>query len=396
MRARLTKRTIDRAISKGAEAKLWDSTQRGLCLRIRARAGSGARAYWGVEYRSNGKKVWETLGGFGETIEINGKAIPLTIENARKEAARRRALDTAAARTIERKADPTLAAAADRWLRQHVNEHRSSRTAEGYAQIMHKHILPTLGSRPVSTISDENCRSLHYEIGKGGHHRTANLALAVLGSLLSWCGREPNPARGRIVKRYPERRRRRFFSTDELAAIGAAIKVLEKKGEITAHDAGFFRALSVTGCRPGELLGLTWDRVDLAAGRIDLGVTKTKGADPRGEAGLVVTPPLREILSALPRTSERVFDVHRYHDSWRRIAAAAGITDRDAIPYVLRHTYGTTAGMALLRVVSGLLGHSRSSTTERYAHKAEGPIEQAARRVAKSLAAALDGGRAAK
>ena len=78
MRLRLTRKRIDKAIAKGEEAKLWDEKQRGLCLRVRA--GSG-KAYFGVEYRNaDGMKEWETIGGFGETIDVDGNAIPLTVE----------------------------------------------------------------------------------------------------------------------------------------------------------------------------------------------------------------------------------------------------------------------------------------------------------------------------
>jgi Phage integrase, N-terminal SAM-like domain len=177
MPMKLTKKTIDRAIAKGIEAKLWDSVQRGLCARVRA--GSG-RCYLGVEYRGRDrKKRWQTIGEFGATVEIDGKALPLTIENGRRLAGKMKALDVATDR--DRRAEsPTLDQEAARWLAEQVEPHNSERTAALYAWMMAKHILPALGSKIVTEITRGDCQRLHNLIGKANGHRSANHALCAL------------------------------------------------------------------------------------------------------------------------------------------------------------------------------------------------------------------------
>jgi integrase len=403
MKVRLTKRIIDRAIAKGDEVKLWDEGLRGLVLRVRA--GSG-RAYFGVEYRgSDGKKKWETLGGFGETIEVGGRPLVLTVEGARKEGARRRALDTASERD-RRAAEPTLNEVAERWFAEEVHQHNAPGTAKHYAWMFRRHVLPALGRRIVAEIARDDCQRLHNAVGKSAGHRCANNCLAILGSCLSWHGVEANPARmskkrgGKGIRPFAEIARKRVFTAEESARIGEASRVLEREGKLSAVEAGFFRAMALTGSRPAELLGLTWACVGDDA--IDFGApTKGGGADPR--KGIALTPPLRALLGTLKRGADdaRVFPLKHHWRVFAKILARAGI-DRGkgatrVVPYSLRHSFGTRGAVSLpLPVLQTLMGHARLSTTEKYIHlsRDDDPVRRAAKAQAEAIAAALDGEKA--
>jgi site-specific recombinase XerD len=62
-------------------------------------------------------------------------------------------------------------------------------------------------------------------------------------------------------------------------------------------------------------------------------------------------------------------------------------------PHVLRHTYaswGVTLGLSL-PVVGHLLGHTAWATTQRYAHLAPHPVQQAGDVVGEALREALGG-----
>jgi integrase len=406
MRLKLTKRTIDKAIAKGEEAKLWDERLPGLVLRVRA--GSG-KAYWGIEYRSTNdkKKRWETLGGFGEVIEVDGKPLPLTVDNARKEGARRRALDTASERE-RRKAAPTLKDEAERWLTEQVEPHNAERTAKLYSWMMRKHVLPALGKKSVREITRDDCQRLHNAIGKASGHRNANHALSVLGSCLGWCQVEPNPARmtrkkgGTGIRRFAEVARERVFTAVESAAIGEAIREMEKDGTLSAVDAGFFRALALTGCRPDELLSLTWgcvgdDSIDFAK--------QTKGgeADPRDS--ITITPPLEAVLSKLTRGDDDalVFPVYKQNGLFaailRRAKVERGTGADKAVTYSFRHTFGTRGATSLpLPVLQTLMGHAQLSTTQKYIHlsRDDDPVRRAARVQAEAIAVTLDGKKAVR
>jgi len=92
-----------------------------------------------------------------------------------------------------------------------------------------------------------------------------------------------------------------------------------------------------TGCRIGEALGLTWDRVNLA--RRFAWIGKTKNGDPRG----VHLP--RAVVVALANIGAqqgRVFlyrDRWQVYDDWAPAVAKAGLAD--FTPRDCRHTWAT-------------------------------------------------------
>jgi integrase len=275
--------------------------------------------------------------------------------------------------------------------------------------MMRIHILPALGSKIVSEITRDDCQRLHNAVGKASGHRNANHALSILGSCLGWCQIEPNPARmtrkkgGIGIRRFPEVARERVFTADESARIGEAIRVLEKDGALSAIEAGFFRALAITGCRPDELLSLTWGCV--GEDSIEFGnTTKGGAADPRN--GLTITPPLRAVLDSLPRgegNQALVFPVYKYHRLFDAILEKANVERgkgaERAVVYSFRHTFGTRGATSLpLPVLATLMGHAQLSTTQKYIHlsRDDDPIRRAAKAQAEAIAAALDGAKAAK
>ncbi|GHF22105.1 hypothetical protein GCM10017044_15260 [Kordiimonas sediminis] len=70
-----------------------------------------------------------------------------------------------------------------------------------------------------------------------------------------------------------------------------------------------------------------------------------------------------------------------FQKPWRRIREKAGL-DKVRI-HDLRHTYASVAvnSKESLQMTGKLLGHSNTTTTERYAHLADDPAHQAADRV---------------
>ena len=126
-----------------------------------------------------------------------------------------------------------------------------------------------------------------------------------------------------------------------------------------------------TGMRKGELLGLTWDCVDMTHGFIRLKQTKSGKA-----RALPFNETLWSIFSGL-RTRQDVPWV--FHDAagqrWKNVRHAfdracegAGLTDFHF--HDLRHTFASWLIMrgVPLATVSNLLGHTSPTMTLRYAH----------------------------
>jgi integrase len=77
---------------------------------------------------------------------------------------------------------------------------------------------------------------------------------------------------------------------------------------------------------------------------------------------------------------------------WRRIRKAANLNNVRL--HGLRHSFASVAasGGQSLVVIGKMLGHSKATTTARYAHLADDPVKAASNAVGRHIAAAMDGG----
>lgn len=117
-----------------------------------------------------------------------------------------------------------------------------------------------------------------------------------------------------------------------------------------------------------------------------------------GAKTVFLNAPALEVLQALPRRGSYVIpgdkpdapraDLKRLWEGETARADLRGVRIHD-----LRHTFASVgAGASLgLPIVGKLLGHSQSSTTQRYAHLDADPLRRAADTIGATIAAAMDG-----
>lgn len=143
-------------------------------------------------------------------------------------------------------------------------------------------------------------------------------------------------------------------------------KLIENAG---AHIKPILILALNTGMRIGEILNLTWDRMDMAYGIIT--VDDTKGGEVRS---IPINSSLIEVLRTLEKHGKYVFSKEngdRYGSIKTAFNAAkrrAGITNLRI--HDLRHTFASRLvlnGVDLV-TVKELLGHKDISTTMRYSH----------------------------
>jgi len=172
----------------------------------------------------------------------------------------------------------------------------------------------------------------------------------------------------RNVKMLPENNRRlRYLSKEECTRLVNSCAPHLRPVVITALN---------TGMRRGEILGLTWDRVDLQNSLILLDITKN------GERREIpINSTLRETFKGLvrrldnphvfydPATGKRLQDVKRSFSTALRRAKILDFHFHD-----LRHTFASHAVMAGvdLTTLKELLGHKTLTMTLRYSHLAPG------------------------
>jgi len=206
---------------------------------------------------------------------------------------------------------------------------------------------------------------------KGNKPATINRHLATIKHMFTKAEEWGMVAEGtlkavRKVKLLPENNRRlRYLSCDECQRLLDACE---------PHLRPIVTVALNTGMRKGEILGLTWDRVDLRHGFILL--DKTKSGDRR-------EIPINDTLTATLKGLTRRVDVpHVFYDpktgkpyttiqrSFNTAAGRAKLADFKF--HDLRHTFASHLVMAGidLTTVRELLGHRDLTMTLRYAHLA--------------------------
>lgn len=377
---RITLRVVE-ALEPGMLA--WDSDVRGFGVRCQREA-----KVYVLKVRVGGKQRWFTIGRHGA---------PWTPETARREARRKLGEiaggnDPAVARAAE-KANPTLAELVSMFLEEHAEAKRKPRTAAEYRRMLSLLVLPRLGERRVMAITRADVASLHHGLRATPYQ--ANRVLAVLSKLFSWAEkrgyRESGGNSCEYVEKYPERKRERFLSEDELAALGEALAQAELEN-VNPYVIAAIRLLLLTGARLNEILSLRWQDVDLERAMLRLPDSKT------GQKPIYLSPPALEVLATVPRIQGNDHVIVGYKPGssmvnlqkpWRAIRARAGLDDVRL--HDLRHSFASVAAASglSLPVIGALLGHTQAATTHRYAHLAADPVRQANDRIGGRIAAAL-------
>ncbi|SIS62534.1 site-specific tyrosine recombinase XerD [Alicyclobacillus vulcanalis] len=170
----------------------------------------------------------------------------------------------------------------------------------------------------------------------------------------------------------------RVVSEEDVARIIGAVHRPDAMG---LRDRAMLETLYATGVRVSELISLSLQDVELAAGFIRVeGKGNKERVIPLGEwAQEALTSYLRYGRPLLVRDrSEQAVFVNRFgrrltrQGFWnilKAYAREAGVSGK-VTPHTLRHSFAThlLEGGADLRVVQELLGHADISTTERYTH----------------------------
>jgi integrase len=384
---KITKRTID-ALKPGPDrdSLLWDDEIPGFGVRCRP---SGAKAYF-LKYRTRGgRQHWLTLGPHG----------PLTPEQARKLARREKAAIADGANPSgerqKKRRESTITAVADRYLAEHVAAHNKPSTAAEARRIVETRIKPALGAIKITDLTRADIKAWHQAMSATPYE--ANRALAYCSRMLAlaateWELREDNPCIG--IKRFPEKKRERYLTDDELARIGEALAAAEREGTELAGFILLVRLLAVTGMRLGEALALQWADVDLPARTIRLRDAKAGARTVHlGAAAVMILDAAADKTGYVVRGPDGgpLPDTRAQH-AWARLRERAGIPDGRL--HDLRHSVGTFAALAGANafVVRDLLGHRTLAMTGRYVERAADMVRATADAVSSRVAAAMNAG----
>lgn len=411
-RIKLTKRVVDTALPSARRYTLFDSEVKGFGVRVYP---SGKKS-WIFEYRAGegGRRVAKSRVTIGSTVDF-------TPDQARKQAELIRA-QTKTGRDpqgerLRRRQAVTVEEVSRQFLEVYVRPKRGKRTADNYADILKRLVLPEIGKKKAQDVIRRDLSKLHLSLAQTKPQ--ANRVLGVVGSLYSFAAKHGlvaeglNPVKG--IDRFKEEKRERYLSVSELMRLGSVVREAETDGiewtidpekktkhvplanrrtRIGVHAAAALRLLLFTGCRLREILNLKWDNVDLERGLLFLPTSKT------GKKTVILNAPALAVLKNTPRVGVFVIagesagsederprsDLKR---PWQLVARRAGL---DGVRlHDLRHnfaSFGAGGGLGL-PVIGKLLGHSQITTTQRYAHLDADPLRAASNSIARSIAAAM-------
>ncbi len=284
------------------------------------------------------------------------------------------------------------------WLEIYQKEHIKARTYSRYQGLITMHIVPALGDRSISELGRREIQDFLSQQKKDGNMRngeklsatSTNMMLSVLNLAFEYaCDMEyveENPC-VRVRRTKAETKKIEAFTVEEQRAIETEIAMAEDK---RLH--GILLCL-YTGLRIGELLGLTWNDVDLERGVIKITKTVYREKNESGTWQICVdTPktkasdrviPLPEYITNMLRQDyenaqtpyvvenkkgERM-SIRSYQYIFEKLTERTGV--RKLNFHALRHTFATRAiecGMDI-KTVADIMGHQNASITlNRYAH----------------------------
>ena len=410
---KLTKRFVDALRPVARDTLYRDADLKGFALRHKppsANHPAGART-WCVQYKTKAGRTRKlALGAVGE----------ITAEQARKRAGEALALvkaggDPSAERHAQR-ADMPVSDLVDTYLTDGPADKPAKKASSWVidASNLRRHAVPLLGRKTAGALTKADIQRFQRDVtqgksratGKGAKMRgrlrvtggpgVAVRATITVAAMLAWA------VERKIIKANPAvdvqlnklKVRERFLTVEELATLGETMARMEKEGA-NPDSLAIVRLLILTGARRTEITSLKWEFVDFERGALRLPDSKT------GYKIIPLGAPALDVLTSQPRHKDKpwVFPASRGKGPhmglpgvWRRLRKAAGL--QGVRLHDLRHGFSSmaVAGNDSLYLIGKVLGHTKSSTTERYAHLQLDPVRAVANRTSRKLADALDRG----
>jgi len=335
----------------------------------------------------------------GKTGRARGQAARYDEAHAAMEARKAELEKEAEARPVEAPA-VTLAEYVEKWLVT-IRSEIAKRTLESYTATFRRHILPTLGTAPLTSITRGQVMALlSAKRATGLGKNSVRLIRAALSAA------------------FTDALNQELVTTHPALKVGAGrgrkapdtVRTGERREKVKARSRGqlelflavaakdrltvLFLFLADTGCRPSEALAVQWEDVDLAGrsvhihraldldrtekrtktntGRyVDLSARVVAALDRHQTAVEATALAAGRDVSPLVFTSEAntVLDINNVARQFRKLLVRAGLPKFG--PYVLRHSFAShlLALSAPIPYVANQMGHaSPAITMSTYAH----------------------------
>ncbi|KAB2966582.1 site-specific integrase [Zoogloea sp.] len=348
---------------------------------LRVQVNRQGRKAFLFRYQIDGRKRAMKVGGYPET----------SIDEARQQAIEWKAqiakgTDPQASRDVMRESGITFREFFDQHLWPHIVSTKRSAKADGSR--FQNHILPVFGQREMARITTLELQRFHNdkkgEVAVATSNRVFELIRHAFNLAASWGLIPPGvrPCDGIKLHKENNKRERYLDPAEELPRL---MKALEAEPSRSAAD--LFRFLLATGARREEAVQAKWEHISLERRQWRMPMSKS------GMARVVILNEMAlDILAGRPRIRGNPFvftgklpgrPIANPTRAWKRVLKRAGIDPKTTRLHDLRHTHASyLVGVASLHEIAGILGHSNTSTTQRYAHLNDDRLRAASNHVA--------------
>lgn len=412
----LTKIYVEKLKSQNKDFIIWDDKLSGFGIKV---TPTGRKSYF-MKYRTlDGRQRKPSIG-------IHGN---ITCEQARKTAEQWHGSLANGNDPFKLKEEArdslTVSQLCDRYLKEHAEIRKKPLGLELDKQVIRAYIKPRLGSLKTLSITKADIQKFHLSMKGTPAH--ANRVLRTLSKMFNlaedWEYRPQNTNPVSKVERYKELPRERYLNELELLSLGKALDFAERHETETPHFIALVRLLLLTGARLREIMHAKWQWFNLEQGLLELPDSKT------GKKTVYLSPDAINVINNIPKVKNNSHIIVGAKEglpiitptkAWGRIKETATIEylkeiseyqglihglkeislktiiqecKNQKLPeptglmdvrlHDLRHTYASICvgqGMSL-HMVAKLLGHTRTRTSERYAHLAHNPMSSAAAQI---------------
>lgn len=269
---RLTDAEVRNARPADRPYRLFDG--QGLYLEVHPSGGK----YWRMKYRYAGKERRLAIGVYPE---VGLRAARQVVSQAREQLAR--GVDPSQAKQEDKRrrriaAVNTFEAVAREWYGKRVHTWAPTH-ARDVLRRLERNIFPALGARPVDEVDPPEVLAAIRGIEARGAYDLAHRVLGVCGQVFRYavatgrCTRDPTPdLRGALTPHKAQHQA--AVRPEELPALLEAIGTYDQVGDRQTQLALYLLAL--TFVRTSELIGATWDEIDLEAGLWVVPAERTK------------------------------------------------------------------------------------------------------------------------
>ena len=269
-----------------------------------------------------------------------------------------------------------MRAFADLYFERYANIRKKPRSIKEDKGLLKSRILPTLGDKKISDITQEDVLYLQASMKhlKVRGNRCIMLLSKMFNLAEDWGFRDKGNNPCQRVQKVREHKREKFLTEKEIQRLEEVLKMEESLGSLSSNTLAAIRLLLYTGCRLNEILTLKWENVFIEEKYIYLKDSKN------GERVVPLNQISINLLKKIKKQKETPYvlegeklgtHIVNIQNSWKKVRNLTEV--KDARIHDLRHTFASLAikkGLDLY-YVSKLLGHRNIQTTTRYAHIAK-------------------------